>query len=91
MSLIKLLSKFLNEWKNDFNLLKELYGYYSKFVEKIKNDEKLKLYQKILLLNQYCATAEKFELINDFINSKFSYYIISYAEPNSVLSLTQNF
>ena len=91
MSLIKLLSKFLNEWKNDFNLLKELYGYYSKFVEKIKNDEKLKLYQKILLLNQYCATSEKFELINDFINSKFSYYIISYAEPNSVLDLTQNF
>ena len=78
MSLIKLLSKFLNQWKNDLTLLKEIYDYYSKIIEKIKNDNKLKLYQKIVLLNQYCATSEKFEFINDFVNSKFNYYIILY-------------
>ena len=91
MSLIKILSKFLNEWKNDFNLLKEIYDYYSKIIEKIKNDDKLQLYQKILLLNQYCSTLGKFNCIKDFVNSRFSYYIVSYAEPNSVLGLTQKF
>ncbi len=91
MTLKKLLSKFLNQWENDLNLLKEIYDCYSKIEEKIKNDDKLKLYQKIILLNQYYATSEKFKFINDFVNSKFNYYIISYAEPNSVLGLTQKF
>ena len=90
-TLVKLLFCFLNEWKNDLNLLRELYDYYSKIIEKIKNDDKLKLNQKILLLNQYCATSEKFKSIKDFVNSGFNYYILSYAEPNSVLRITQNF
>ena len=91
ITLVRLLLHFLNEWENDFNMLKELYDYYKKITEKIMNDGKLQLYQKILLLNQYHATSDKFIFIKDFVNSKFNYYIVSNAQSNSVLSLTHNF
>ena len=89
--LVKLIFSFLDECETDLNMLKKLYGYFSEIVNKIKNDNKLKLYQKILILNQYYTTSQKFTLLKDFINSRFNYYIISEAENNSVLSYTQKF
>jgi len=90
-SLKTILLKFFDEWYNDSNLLKKLYDYFFNFVQKIKNDKKIKLHQKILLLNQFSLTTNKFVFIKEFTNSNFNYFLITCAEPNSVLNLIHNF
>ena len=90
-TLVKILKKFYLESKDDIDLIKKLYDYYSSVVGIIERDNSLKIYQKILILNQFSTISGKFNKIDDFINSKFKYYILSKVENGSVLDYVKKF
>ena len=71
--------------------LKDIIQYYFDKVKSIKEDNSLKIYQKILLIEFftglifYCETKEELEMTN------FSYYLMDQKEKDSVLDLIEKF
>ena len=71
--------------------LKDIIQYYFDKVKSIKEDNSLKIYQKILLIEFftglifYCETKEELEMTN------FSYYLMDQKEKDSVLDLVEKF
>ena len=60
------------------------------FFKKIKDDQNLSIYQKILLINQFGYILDKMSPDN-FLKSEIDYFIIAKKEENSILDLVVKF
>ena len=83
---------YFNQITNlDYTEYQVLYKYCLQKISEIKNDLNLKIYEKILMVEQFKLTAAKFTTVNSFLNSDFEYYFFSKAPENSILFFVKKF
>ena len=76
--------------KIGYNIVSSLVNYLNEKTSKVKNDQNLSTYHKILLINQFGYVLDKMSLDN-FLNSNIDYFIIKKKEDNSILDFVGKF
>ena len=83
---------YFNQMTNiDYAEYQKLYKYCLQKISEIKNDFNLKIYEKILMVEQFKLAAAKFTTVYNFLNSDFEYYFFSKAPENSILFFVKKF
>ena len=75
----------------DKEKLEEIVNWYESNVKKIINNQSLKYYQKILLIEFISDLCSDYNSRKEIEHSKFEYYLMNKKEKNSVLDIVENF
>ena len=90
MSVFRIYNKHLKREKESFNSIKSIIDYLKEKTDKIKNDDNLKLYKKILLIEQIGHILNKITF-DSFLKLDINYYIMCKKEENSILYFVEKF
>ena len=90
MMVLKIYIIHLHHYKKGYKAVSIFVKYLNEKTQKIKNDQNLSIYQKILLINQFGYILDKMSPDN-FLKSEIDYFIISKKEENSILDLVVKF
>jgi len=90
MMVFRIYNKHIKGSKKSFDTVKSFVGYLKEKTDKIKEDTDLKLYQKILLIEQIGHILNKMSK-DSFLKSDINYIIMSKKEENSILDFVEKF
>lgn len=88
---ITIILYFINKFNLDYPCFLKLFDYTMQQLSKIIKDNKLKIYQKILIMEQFGLSSIKFNEIVEFLSSNFEYYLFDGVENNSILFFVKEF
>lgn len=90
MIVFRIYNKHIKGSKKSFDTVKSFVGYLKEKTDKIKEVTDLKLYQKILLIEQIGHILNKMNK-DSFLKSDINYIIMSKKEENSILDFVEKF
>ena len=90
MRVFRIYNKHLKREKESFNSIKSIIDYLKEKTDKIKKDDNLKLYKKILLIEQIGHILNKITF-DSFLKLDINNYIMSKKEENSILYFVEKF
>ena len=90
MMVFRIYNEHIKGSKKSFHTVKSFVAYLKEKTDKIKKDTDLKLYQKILLIEQIGHILNKMTK-DSFLKSDINYFIMSKKEENSILDFVEKF
>ena len=90
MLIFKIYSEHIKGSEKNFKTVSSFMTFLNEKIESLKNDENLKIYQKILLIEQYGHILNKMTP-DSFLKSDINYYIMDKIEKNSILDIVKKF
>ena len=87
-SLYKVIKKIA---KNNISSLGEIINLYNETIGRIKNNQSLKIYQKILLIDFFRNICCSFQTKEKIVEANFTFYLMEEKEDYSVLDLVEKF
>ena len=90
MMIFRIYNKHIKGAKKSYKTVKSFIAYLKEKIDRIKNDADLKLYQKILLIEQFSHILDKMTQ-DSFLKSDINYFNMSKKEENSILYFVEKF
>ena len=90
MTIFKIYSEHMKGSMKSYDTVSKFMTYLNNKVDYIKKDLNLKLYQKILLIEQFGYILNKMTP-DSFLKSDINYYIMKNKSPNSILDIVESF
>ena len=90
MMFFRIYNKHIKGSKKPYNTVKSFALYFKEKTDMIKKDVDLKLYQKIILIEQF-GNILKNMAHDSFLKSDINYFIMNKKEENSILDLVEKF
>ena len=90
MMIFKIFKIHMKKTKKTYKMVNSFMNYLKEKTDRIKEDADLKLYQKVLLIEQFGHILNKMTH-DSFLKSDLNYYIMSKKEENSILYYVEKF